>query len=452
MNKFKEKWNSTQYRLSVRFIGLLIVTVLILSLSIIGITIVELYESTKGRTTLLIQSLENANAMDSAKWVESLKTYTAGENSPYYVRVMLDSGETLYSKDAEEIFTEFTQFKQLFFLNDILWTDELEPYYYTTLQKQNWQAMVLVDMEDQFELIEHILSLSLVTTVFVLIIGSIMTNRFAKKLSGSLKQMNQEIEALTLEEQEDHWLTEPTSPQEVKNVSKSFNQLLLNQRASLRREKQFVTDASHELRTPLAAIRGHVNLIIRRGNKHPEIIPKSIAYIDKESKRMETMVEQLLLLEKQTEATSQLDFSRIVKETMEELQIIIPQQLTSEIEKNILIKGNKDQMHQIVRNLLENATKYTAETAEINVTLKNEQDKNARLVISDNGLGISDADKPHIFERFYRVDQSRSSATSGSGIGLSIVKELVGRYDGTIELTDNLPQGCKFTVIFPLVN
>lgn len=95
-------------------------------------------------------------------------------------------------------------------------------------------------------------------------------------------------------------------PIEIRSVALAFNKLLKEQRETIAREKRFVADASHELRTPLAAIRGHVQLIQRRGTKHPEVIPSSLAFIDKESKRLETLSNQLLDLENQTQEISLL--------------------------------------------------------------------------------------------------------------------------------------------------
>ncbi|MFD1901938.1 sensor histidine kinase [Enterococcus termitis] len=275
-----------------------------------------------------------------------------------------------------------------------------------------------------------------------------MTYRFSKKLTGSLAVMNEEITKLE-GSGEEQVLTVPKTPQEVRNISRSFNQLLDRQRLSLKREQQFVTDASHELRTPLAAIRGHVNLIKRRGEKHPEVIPTSLAYIDKESKRMELLVEQLLTLgrlETLAEAEA-FDLSLLIQQTLDELSVMMNQELNVQIKAGIMIKGQKEHFYQITRNLVENAMKYTETSGTITVSLDSNEHQ---LVFSveDSGVGIPDEDKAKVFERFYRVDQSRSSEIAGTGIGLAIVKGLVEHYHGTITITDAQPKGTCFTVSF----
>lgn len=447
----KTQWrNSTHYRLSVRFILILACSILILSLSIISITIVELYDSTKEQSRLLVETMQKADTESQEEWIDFLETYTSGESSPYYVRTALDSGEVIYSHEAKALFADFSQFRQFFLFNDILWTEDFEPYYYMTADKGEAKVAILVEMDEKFELVEGIISLTGTLTVLILILGSVIIYRFARNFSKPLVQMDQEISLLSLEDSQSGQLSVPESPQEVRTVSKSFNQLLEKQQESLEREKQFVTDASHELRTPLAAIRGHVNLINRRGEQHPEVIPTSIAFIDRESKRMEIMVEQLLTLGRTENERTKIDFSRLVVQTIEEFQVMMPQKLDLEIEEGQSILANQEHVYQIVRNLIENAVKYTEKDGTITIRLK-KQDAHVYFEVADTGIGIADTEKQRVFDRFYRADQSRSSKIAGSGIGLSIVRTLTLLYDGTIRVEDNKPKGTRFILHFPLV-
>lgn len=436
-----------QYRLSLRFTGLLVAAVLMISISVVGITIIEVYDSTKTQAEMLTQAVDSAKPENQGEWVAFLEAYTSGDSSPYYIRVLTED-QVIYSSDAKSLFVQFSGFKQLLFIKDILWTQEMEPYFYQSLTSGSNQMTILVDMEDKLDLVEGVISLTSIVTFLILIVGTLVTYRFAKTFSHSLTKMNQEISELSLEENQQRWLTEPESPQEVTNVSRSFNHLLAEQRESLEREKQFVTDASHELRTPLAAIRGHVNLIKRRGEKHPEVIPKSISFIDTESKRMETMVEKLLTLGRKEGTLQEINYSAIVQQTIEQLQVMMKQTLTVEIDEEIIMMGNEDHFRQIVRNLIENAMKYTEDSGEITVWLK-KLPQEIQFEVADTGQGISDKDKQNIFKRFYRADQSRSSKISGSGIGLSIVQELIQFHGGTVEVLDNLPKGSRFIVKLP---
>lgn len=450
-NRQKSRWrNSTQYRLSIRFILVLACSILVLSLSIIGVTITELYDSTKEQSELLVETMQKADTKTQEEWIDFLETYTSGESSPYYVRTVLDSGEVIYSHDARVLFADFSQFKQLLVFTNVLWTEDFDPYYYMRVDKDGDQVAVLVEMGDKLDLIEGIVSLTVALTILIVILGSGIIYRFARNFSRPLAQMDQEISSLEGNEDQQKYLTVPDSPEEVRTVSESFNQLLEKQRQSLEREKQFVADASHELRTPLTAIRGHVNLINRRGKEHPEVIPKSIAFIDRESKRMEVMVEQLLTLGRTEADRTTLDFSQLIIQTADELQVMMPQQLMLEVEEGILVSGNQEHFYQIIRNLIENAVKYTETDGMICLRLKRKNNR-VDFEVADTGIGISDKEKELIFERFYRADQSRSSKISGSGIGLSIVRALTLLYEGTIHVEDNEPKGSRFILHFPII-
>jgi len=445
----KQRKNTTQFQLTIRFIGLLISAVLILSIAIMGITVVELYESTEKQADLLEDSLKNSGGKEAKEWQKVLVEKGSNDSSLYLVHVQLDTGEVIYSsEDAKEVFQEFSQLKQFLVFDRILWTSEIEPYYYASFQKDEAKVTLLVDMEDQFDLIGRIFSLTIFITLAVIVLGSLITHRFSKNLSGSLVVMDEEINRLNVSDSKQQ-LTIPKTPQEVQNISKSFNQLLEKQRVYLKREQQFVTDASHELRTPIAAVRGHVNLIKRRGKSHPEVIPTSLSYIDKESKRLEILVEKLLLLGRLDTQfnTEQLDLSSIIQQTINELKVMMTQEIVIEIETGIFVEGQVEHFYQIARNLVENAMKYTEPSGTITVTLFSVEGT-IQLIVEDSGMGIPDEEKAKIFERFYRVDRSRSSEISGTGIGLSIVKELVEKYQGDIIVTDVLPQGTRFAVTF----
>lgn len=445
----KKSWrNSARYQLTFRFTLLLSAAILLLSLSIIVVLTRQLYDSTKNQAELLTETMEKADTGNQAEWLDFLETYTSGDSSPYFVQVSLSSGEKIYSQEAKLLFGGFSEMRQLIFVKNIFWTRDGDPYFYTTVTKDGAAAAVLVDMEDQFELIQGVLALTIILTVAILFIATIFIYRFAGVFSRPLRVMNEEIGQLGKEGPSGE-LTVPSTPQEVKYVSESFNELLEKQRKSLEREQQFVTDVSHELRTPLAAIRGHIDLIKRRGENHPEVIPKSITYIDKESKRMTIMIEQLLVLGRLARGNTVIDFSEELRQTIEDLGVMIPQSKILDIEEQVSMTANPEHLRQIIRNLIENAGKYSESTDTIMIRLAQTTDW-IEFEVADTGPGISEEDKQRIFDRFYRADRSRSSKIGGSGIGLAIVMELVHLYEGDIQVLDNRPTGSRFIVHFPI--
>lgn len=447
---FNQKKDTTQFQLIARFVRLLLGTIIVLSLLLLGIVGKELYSATEKQAELIKETFISNEIQTSEQWEGMLSDYRL--NSSYLICVWEESGQVQYSSlKAEKIYTDFSDLKQLFFLPNILWTEEGRPYYYTNIQQKQDKVTLLIDVEDSFEVIYRSACLTALLACCLVVFGVFTTYRFAKKFSHSLVVMNQEIRELEHHSMtSQQLLTIPMTPKELRHVGISFNQLLAVQRQSLQREQQFVTDASHELRTPLAAIRGHVHLIQRRSKEHPEVIPSSIQYIDKESKRMEVLVEQLLLLGRMpTQVAHETVFlHQIIKQVLEEIALIKRQEIILSIESDSYIEGSPAHFYQIIRNLVENAVKYTENGGTIIIALA-ENEKHIQLSVTDSGIGISDDHKAHIFERFYRVDQARASHIAGSGIGLSLVKELVEVYQGEIKVTDNLPKGTKFIVYFP---
>ncbi|MCG0733377.1 Two-component system: histidine protein kinase, sensor protein [Lactiplantibacillus plantarum] len=244
----------------------------------------------------------------------------------------------------------------------------------------------------------------------------------------------------------------PASPREINDLGRAFNELLVTQNQRLQHERQFISDASHELRTPIAAIRGNLSLIKRRGDAHPEVIPESLQFIDEESLRMQHLIENLLHLSRADRAKLVLtdqDLSLLMLSLAEHYQPSIDQPLTLAIDPNIHVQGNAEMLQQIVVALLDNAHKYSPHDQPITLSL-HQTDQAVELAVADHGEGIPDDQKQAVFQRFYRVDQSRSQAIEGSGLGLAIVQQLVTLNQATIKITDNQPSGSVFTVSWQL--
>ncbi|MFV0558764.1 MAG: sensor histidine kinase [Enterococcus sp.] len=443
MKKKASLKQSSRYQLGLRFSVLLSLAIMLVSASIVLVLVRQSYESTEQQADYLSSTIEQADTATQAEWLDFLATYTYGETSPYLVRVVLPTDEVIYSHGARALFDDFSNMQQLFFLDHVLWTDTGQLFYYTSLQKDGATVGIFVDMNSQVALLKRVILLSLLLTLVFVALGVVFTYRFADLFTRPLSKMHQEIASLHEEFGE---LSVPKTPYEVQYVAEAFNELMKEQQQVLQREKRLVSDVSHELRTPLTAIRGHVDLIKRRGEQHPEVIPKSLGFIDSESKRMSVMVEQLLVLGRRKVSNEEFNLSKVLHETLAELAVMMPQKLAVKIQQGIVVTGNPEHFRQIIRNLLENAAKYTPSDGQIAVKLLKE-DQAIIFEVLDTGIGIPDEAKAHIFERFYRVDQSRSSEVTGSGIGLAIVKELLELYEGSIQVDDNVPSGSRFKVI-----
>ena len=247
---------------------------------------------------------------------------------------------------------------------------------------------------------------------------------------------------------------------EVGRLSTSLNTMLSRIEESFAARAQsedklrrFVADASHELRTPLTSIRGFAELhrqgAVPEGEKTKELISR----IEKESMRMGYLVEDLLLLARMDQSRElvlvDLDLSSLVTEAVTSAQAAGPDHpITSEIAHNVHTQGDADKVYQVVTNLLANARAHTPAGTAIHVSTYSTKD-GAYVSVADNGPGLSTEDQLHVFERFYRVDSSRQrSSDDGSGLGLSIVDEVMKAHGGAVSVASEPGKGATFTLHF----
>lgn len=248
---------------------------------------------------------------------------------------------------------------------------------------------------------------------------------------------------------------------EVGRVQESMNRMLTHieeafaeRSASERRVRQFVADASHELRTPLAAVRGYAEVTRRHdGELRPET-QESLERIEAAARRMQTLVDDLLLLARLDEGreieSGEVDLSLLVVEAVADAQAAGREHpIALELpEDPVLVAGDALRLQQVVANLLANARVHTPAGTAIDVALRVEG-PDAVVDIVDAGPGIPDEMQQAVFERFARGDSSRSRATGSSGLGLAIVRAIVDAHDGDIAL-ESEPGRTAFTLRLPL--
>lgn len=323
--------------------------------------------------------------------------------------------------------------------------------YYLRQQKVHHQRIVKVaiNVDDLIKLTGWLLIVTLLINLVISIIALPIIHRLAKRWTRPLTSLDNEIDAITPQSDRLQTLAVPQQPLEVRKVAQSFNQLLERQYRAMQREKEFIANASHELKTPLAGILGHVNLIRRHGDKHPELIGKSLKYIDQEAQRMSQLINELLILEgHQTKKLTEINLSKIIFAEVESLQGAYQQKFITDLNPNISYRITKGDFQSLVHNLLENAAKYSPTDSTIDVQLTT-ADRHIILRVADQGQGIAKENRQKVFERFYREDESHSNKVAGSGIGLAIVKMIIEKYHGKITIRDNEPVGTIFTVYLP---
>lgn len=248
----------------------------------------------------------------------------------------------------------------------------------------------------------------------------------------------------------------PSTHRELKSIALAINSMLDRVTEAYDAQMRFVSDASHELRTPIAVIQGYSSMLDRWGKSDPAILQESISAIREESKSMELLMEQLLFLargdnQSQAVKNERLNLTDLAKEVIREEEMLDPSRtLISVLEKEFQVEGDMGLLKQLLRILVDNSLKYT--TAEGRVWLKLiDRDTMVEVVVQDEGMGIPAKSLPHIFQRFYRTDVSRTRETGGTGLGLSIATWIASQHNTWFEVTSREEIGTRISFKLPLV-
>ena len=243
---------------------------------------------------------------------------------------------------------------------------------------------------------------------------------------------------------------------ELDRLGREFNNLAERLEESEQRRRQFVSDASHELKTPLASIKLLSDSILQN-EMDPQTQREFIGDIGREADRLGRLSQKLLALTKldsdlEEEEREIMDAAPTIRKVARMLQPLADLreiQIEFDLEDRCYVMTLEDDLYQIVFNLVENAIKYNRDRGWVGITLCRTK-SDVLLTVADNGVGIPEDSRAHIFERFYRVDKARSRAAGGSGLGLSIVHDMVERNYGSISVHPGKESGSVFTVTFPL--
>jgi heavy metal sensor kinase len=240
---------------------------------------------------------------------------------------------------------------------------------------------------------------------------------------------------------------------EVGRLTETINGMLARLEELFKAQQRLVADVSHELRTPLTTIQGNLDLLRRGAADDPETRTSTLRAIADETARMRRLVNDLLLLA-QADAGLKLhrqpvEVDTLLLEVYRQAQVMA-QNVTVRLgaEDQALVLGDADRLRQLLLNLVDNALKHTTPgSGELTLTLRRAGGW-VRVGVEDNGAGISPEDLPHIFERFYRADPSRSRP-GGSGLGLAIAKWVAEAHGGRIEVESQVGKGSTFTLWLP---
>ncbi|MDM5220043.1 HAMP domain-containing sensor histidine kinase [Peribacillus sp. NJ11] len=242
---------------------------------------------------------------------------------------------------------------------------------------------------------------------------------------------------------------------EMTDIINHFNHMAKQLKQMEEMRQEFISNVSHEIQSPLTSIVGFAQalqnnkLTIQERNHYLHII-------ETESRRLSKLSDNLLKLtslESEHHPFERTDF-RLDQQIRNIILACEPTWLEKELELDISLEkvsifADEDLMSQVWTNLIHNAIKFTQHHGRITIRLQQIDDQ-ASITISDNGIGISETDQFHIFERFYKADLARERSKSGSGLGLSIVKRIIEMHEGTISVKSELEKGTTFTILLPI--
>lgn len=339
----------------------------------------------------------------------------------------------------------------------VTWTspaskDTLRVYSVPVTDNDRLLAVVQVarSLENEQETLQHLL-MTLLLGIPLLVAAAGLSGYFlaARALSpiDAITRTARRISAEDLAER----LNLPTTDDEIGRLAETFDAMLARLDDAFRRERQFTADASHELRTPLAAMQAILN-VIREERRSSEDYEQALDDLTEETHRLRGLTEDLLHLARgddhQIAIRQNVDLSTLLLDISDSLCPLVESKgltLDCKISAGLTISGDSDALIRLFVNLLDNAIKYTQQGS-ITLTAGREPGGILKITVADTGVGIAAEHLPHIFDRFFRADRSRTS--SGSGLGLAIASEIARAHRGTIETTSQVGEGTTFILRF----
>ncbi len=306
---------------------------------------------------------------------------------------------------------------------------------------------------NDYNLFTYVLIICINTIVFMLTTGFYLCKKVLKQINEVTNEMKH-ISSNNLQ----YRLSPKKAKVELKELINHFNDMIDEIELSYEKKTQFVSDASHELRTPISVIIGYMNMLKRWASSDKEILEESIEAVSEEAEQMKHLVEKLLFLARSDKNKIEIertpvDINSILSEMQKECSIMDLNrniEFKHNIQGSVYILGSKEMLKQMLRVFLENSLKFTKENGNI-ILFSQTKASFVEFGIEDDGIGIAEKDLPHIFERFYKADKSRTNKAIGSGLGLSIAKLIIVAHGAEVHVASKENKGTKITIKMPLL-
>lgn len=323
-------------------------------------------------------------------------------------------------------------------------TMDMDTLYYSTLMDSGEVLRVSMETDNLWGIYSNVIpaTILLLLLLFILcmVLSHFLTIKLIKPIEYLANNLDGSMEIGTYSELKPF----------INTIYKQHDDII----RSARIRQDFTANVSHELKTPLTAISGYAQLI-ENGMAGERDVVRFSREIHKSSTRLLTLINDIIRLSEldsmdASDSFEVLDISAVVKECVETLQVNAHKHNVSIsfTGESAEIMAEKGMLEELLFNLCDNAIRYNNEGGSVMVSVKKEKER-VVLTVQDTGIGIPKEHQERIFERFYRVDKSRSKSTGGTGLGLAIVKHIVAQFDARIELWSEVSRGTRIQVTFP---
>ncbi|RKP51461.1 sensor histidine kinase [Cohnella endophytica] len=291
---------------------------------------------------------------------------------------------------------------------------------------------------------------SLVYMITVIVGGGFLTYYISGKALKPLNTLNGQVKNINVHNLSET-LSVPSTKDEIAELTVTFNEMTDKLDNAFMMQGRFSASAAHELRTPLAVLQTKVDVFKKKKDHTNEEYDALISVIEKQTHRLRGLVGDLLDMTNMDDngEQSSICLKDIFEDMISELSHVAKEKNVALILDcdNSIVTGNTDLLYRAFYNLVENGIKYNMDGGTVEVIVNGLSKDQVSIQIRDTGIGIPETNKKHIFEPFYRVDQSRSRQVAGAGLGLSIVDSIIKKHQGSLTVTDNENGGTCFSVI-----
>ena len=328
----------------------------------------------------------------------------------------------------------------------------------TPLKVKNINSSTLYlahNITDDLVMFRHLVRSLTIATIIAIAAMTTIIALYIDRSMQPLKKVSQLTATISADKLDQAHLNLELAPTEVKELAETVDQMLVRLSEAWEHQRELLSNVSHELRTPLTIISGYIQSILRRGDNLSEMQTEALKTVASEADRTVQLLQDLLDLARADSGRIQFQLEKIVLNNLIQEVAGMAQQCTkrtitvnSSVPK-ITIKADSHRFKQVLLNLIDNAVKYSDDQTSVTIELDRHNNQ-AVIQVCDRGVGIPLQQQGRIFERFFRVDESRNRA-GGTGLGLSIVKTLIEGMGGSITVRSQLNQGSTFIINFPLL-